>query len=144
MNELMPYIWIGIIVFAALAEIYTLTLVAVWFIPSSVASFVLSLTGLQVWEQVFIFFIVTLILLILSRTVFRKFTKYKTLNPNSDLLVGKSAIVTQEINNYQNTGTVRINGLEWEAKTEEDDIIYESGLVVIVVGLDGATAVCSR
>jgi len=69
--------------------------------------------------------------------------RYKT-PTGYDSIVGKPAIVTQEINNYKDTGTVRIDGLTWVAKSDDDDIIYESGLVVTVVQIDGALAICSR
>ena len=149
MSEIMPYIWIGIIVFAAVAEIYTFVLVSVWFIPSALTSFILSLTGFQVWIQVFVFFIITFVMMVLSRIIFRKFMKSKTAyinitNEISDSLIGKSAIVTQEINNYKNTGTIRAGGFECGAKSDDDDIIYESGLVVTIIRIDGAQAICSR
>ena len=136
----MPYLWIGVIVFAAVSEINTFVFVSAWFIPSAFIVFILSLTGIQVWVQVFIFFIITLILLVLSRTIFKKFIKYK----NSISVIGQNAIVTEEINNYKNTGTVRINGHVWIAQAEEDDIIYESGLVVTVIYIESGKAVCAR
>jgi len=148
----MPYIWIGIVIFAALAEIYTLALVPVWFIPSSLTAFILSLTGFHVWIQAAVFFIISLFLLVLSKTVFRKFLKSKTAlnindtdtDANSDLLAGKSAIVTQEINNFKNTGAVRAGGFEYGAKSDDDDIIYETGLVVTIIRMDGEQMICSR
>ena len=147
----MPYIWIGIIVFAAVAEIYTFVLVPVWFVPSAIAAVILSLTGFHVWVQVLVFFIISLILLVMSRTIFRKSIKSKTpvninesFNSNPFSFIGKTAIVTQEINNYKNTGSVRIGGLEHSAKSDDDDIIYEIGLVVTIIRTEGAQAVCSR
>jgi len=135
----MPYIWIGVIVFAAASEINTLAFVSIWFIPAAFIAFVLSLTGVQVWIQVIIFFIITLITLVLSRTIFKKFKK---VNLNS--IIGKNAIVTEEINNYKRTGAIRINGFIWTAKSEEDDVIYESGLIVTVVKTEGIKVVCTR
>ena len=141
----MPYIWIGIIVFAAAAEIHTLAMVSVWFIPAAFTAFILSLTGsIDIWIQALIFFIAALILFILSRTVFRRFIKFRTTGIKPGSIIGKTAIVTEEINNYKNTGAIRINGLIWNAKAEDDDIIYENGLVVTVVGIEGEEAVCSR
>ncbi|MCL1859387.1 MAG: NfeD family protein [Oscillospiraceae bacterium] len=148
MSEIIPYIWIGIILFAAVAEIYTYVFISIWFIPSATAAFILSLTGFHVWVQVLVFFIITLILLVLSRTIFRKSIKSRAaindINKNSKSLIGKSAIVTREINNYKNTGAVRVGALEYGAKADDDDIIYESGLVVTIIKIDGSQAICSR
>lgn len=140
----MPYIWIGIIVFASVVELHTLALVSVWFIPAALVSFILSLIGIDVWIQVLIFFITTSVLLILSRLFFKNFIKFKTVSTNSDSVIGKTAIVTEEINNYKNTGAVRVNGLIWTAKAEDDNIIYETGLVVTVMRIEGVKVICSR
>ena len=149
MSEIMPYIWLGIIIFAAVAEIYTYALVSVWCIPSALASFVLSLIEFQVWIQAAVFFIITFILLVLSKTIFRNFIKSKknissTPNENLTSLIGKSAIVLQEINNYKTTGIIRAGSVECAAKSDDDDIIYERGLVVTIIEIDGITAICSR
>ena len=148
LSEIMPYIWIGVIIFASVAEIYTFALVSVWFVPSALAAFVLSLTGFQVWFQAAVFFIISFILLIISKIVFRKSRKQKSadsnFNPESNPLIGRAAIVTQEINNYKNTGAIKIGEHEYSAKTDDDDIIYEIGLVVTIIRIDGVQAVCSR
>ena len=141
MSELMPYIWLGIIVFAAVVEIHTFAFVPVWFVPPALASFTFALAGITAWIQVIIFFALAFIFLVLSRTLFKKSRRSK---PARDPLVGRPAIVTQEINNHKDTGTIRINGLMWAAKSDDDDIIYESGLVVTVVQIDGSLAICSR
>ena len=152
MSAIMPYIWIGIIVFAALAEIYTFALVTVWFIPAAAAAFILSLTEFHVWVQTSVFFIIFFVLFFLSRTIFRKSVKsgrnFANTHISSDkdlsLFIGKSAIVTQEINNYKNAGKIKISSFEFAAKSDDDDIIYESGLIVSVVRTDGGYAICSR
>ena len=144
MSEIMPYIWIGVIVFAVIAEIYTFASVMVWFIPSALAAFVLSLTGFPVWVQAFVFFIVSLVMLVLSRTIFRSFIKSGNAAVNPEPLTGKSGIVVREINNRKNTGAVRIDGLEFKAKSDDDEIIYETGLVVTITETDGMFLICSR
>jgi membrane protein implicated in regulation of membrane protease activity len=143
MNELMPYIWIGIIVFASVVEIHTFAFVPVWFLPPALASFTLSLVGIPVRIQVIIFFSATFMLLLLSRTLFRK-SKRNRASRGHDHIIGRHAIVTEEINNYKDTGAVRINGLTWTAKSDDDDIIYESGLVVTVIDINDTEAICSR
>ena len=146
MSEIMPYIWIGIVFFASVAELHTLVFVPVLFIFPALAAFVLSLMEFQVWLQTLVFFALAIIFFVFSRTVFRRFTKRRrrNTNTNSYSFIGKDAIVTQEINNYKNTGAVRINGLIWTALAEDDEVIYESGLVVTVIGMDGINAVCTR
>ena len=136
----MPYIWISIIIFSAVAGAGTIARAPLRLIPPSLISFILSLSGAQVWRQVLLFFILAPVILILSRAFLKKYIKSKS----PDLLVGSSAIVTQEINNHKKTGEIRINGLAHNARAEDNNIIYEPGLVVTVTAVDGAGAVCSR
>ena len=138
----MPYIWLGVIIFAAVSEINMLAFVSACFIPGAFTAFALSLTGLQVWLQVFIFFIITLILLVLSRTILKKIIKFN--NAGINLIIGRNAIVTEEINNYKNTGTVRINGFLCAAQSDEDDVIYESGLIVTIIYEESGKVICAR
>lgn len=52
-------------------------------------------------------------------------------------LVGKSARVIADINNLKGEGQVVINGLEWTARSSDDTIIFRTGDVVTVVGIEG-------
>jgi len=134
----MPYIWTGIIIFSAAAGVSAASRAAFRLIPAGFAAFILSLSGAQVWQQALLFFILAPVLLVFFRTFSRKSAGFK--NPAA----GSSAIVTQEINNRKETGEIRINGLAHTARAEEDDVIYETGLVVTVVRLEGGQAVCTR
>ena len=144
MSEIMPYIWIGVIVFAFILKIHTFKIFPVWFIPSALTAFALSLLGVQTWLQAAAFFIIISVLLIFSGLIVKRPKKRKNSNARDDSLIGRNALVTEEINNYKNTGTIRINGLVWNAQSEDDDIIYESGLVVIILGIQGVNLICSR
>ena len=52
-------------------------------------------------------------------------------------MVGKSAKVIADINNLKDEGQVVINGLEWTARSSDDTIIFRTGDVVTVVGIEG-------
>lgn len=142
--QFIPYIWIAIIICAAVVELLTLTLVSVWFIPGAVITFIMSLFSIQTWVQVLVFVIISSVMLILSRTIFKKFIKFRSEPTNSESLIGKTAIVTEEINNMSGLGAVRINGLEWSAKSEQNDVIYEKGIIVTVEKIEGVKLICSR
>ena len=142
MREIMPYIWIGIIIFSAAAGVNTASRAQLRIIPAGLAAFVFSLAGAEVWQQAVIFFILAPVFLVLSHALLRKIAKLRT--PAASRIVGRTAIVTQEINNYKQTGEIRLNGAVHAARAEESDIIYEPGLVVTVIRLEGLKAVCTR
>ena len=56
-------------------------------------------------------------------------TSRETINTNS--LIGKKAVVIQEIDNLAQTGQVRINDIEWTARSADDEKIGEGTVVTI-------------
>lgn len=71
-------------------------------------------------------------------------TKYgynkTTASTNQDALLDKKGIVTEEINNIRNNGRVKIDGDDWKAIAENNDII-KVGTTVRVVALDSITLI---
>ena len=62
---------------------------------------------------------------------------------NVDLNIGKTAVVTEKINNIMETGAVKINGLVWTARSEDGSEIDE-GEVVIFKRVEGNKAYVSK
>jgi membrane protein implicated in regulation of membrane protease activity len=55
-------------------------------------------------------------------------------------LVGQTALVVERIANLEDVGRVRINGELWTARSFDDGAVIETGSVVEVVSIHGATA----
>ena len=56
---------------------------------------------------------------------------------NANSLLGKSAVVIQEINDLAQTGQVRINDIEWMARTSDDSVTIPVDTVVIIKAVHG-------
>ena len=143
MREIMPYIWLGIIIFAGVVKLNMHSLAPAWLVIAGLTAFMLSLYETDVWMQALIFFALAAALTVLHRILFKKIVMNKS-RQSRNAVIGSAAIVTEEINNLKNAGEIRFNGLPWSARAAEDDVIYETGLVVTITGLDGTKAVCSR
>ena len=63
--------------------------------------------------------------------------KVNTEKTNANSLLGKSAVVIQEINNLAQTGQVRINDIEWMARTSDDSVTIPVDTVVIIKAVHG-------
>lgn len=92
-----------------------------------------SYIGYDIEVQLMIFAITTLISLFLIRPLLYKKgdeseDKIKT---NTDALVGRIGMVTQIINNINNTGRVSIDGDQWRARSENNEIIKAQSQVKI-------------
>ena len=94
------------------------------------------------WEpgeivQWILFLAVSLVLLIFTRPVAVKYMNRKVSHTNADSLIGKKAVVIQEINNLAQTGQVKINDLEWMARTENDDSVIPEKTIVVIREIEG-------
>lgn len=119
MGDIMMYFWIVIIVVAFIIEVNTLDLVSIWFSLGAIVAFVASLMGLPEVYQMWIFIASTIILLMLTRPLAKKYMIKNTVKTNADRLVGKVAKVTKPIE-VGERGEVKIDGKYWLAFSESN------------------------
>ncbi len=125
-------IWLIISILLFVFEALTTTLVCIWFALGALAAFIASLFSLNTWWCIAIFILVSVITLILTRKyALTKFNK-SIVPTNADSLVGKPAIVTEEINSITSTGNVLVNGQHWSATARIGQNIKKGELVEIV------------
>lgn len=128
--------WAVFFVIFIVIEISTFDLVSIWIALGALAGLVASLFGLKLWAQLLIFVAVSTIAIIATRPLAKKLQK--EIKPtNSELDIGKTATVIEEINNKTGKGRVNLNGVHWAAKTVDNDII-PVGEIVVVKKIDGA------
>lgn len=145
MLDHMVYIWIGVLVVSVIVEAATAGLVSIWFIPSAVVAAILAFCGVSVWIQVVVFFVLSLILLILSKTLFSRFFKSSdSVRTNADSLIGKHVVVTEKISNLAETGEVRVNGQRWSARSTEESVCFDVDEVLTVVAIEGVKLICRK
>ena len=81
--------------------------------------------------------------LVLSQKLLRKYLKRRPIeSTNAESLVGKTAIVTETVNNEAQTGAVRVGGLVWTARAASDDTTLEKGALVVVREINGVKLIC--
>ena len=133
-------VWIAVLVSAVVIEAFTSELVAIWFFPAAVLVMVIDLVtkgAVAPWVQVLIFLATGLALVACTRPICRKWLKKgKDTKTNAEAMVGRECIVTQEIRNIDEVGEVRVGGLCWSARTEDDSIVAV-GAHVIVTEIQG-------
>lgn len=113
----MVIVWgIAIVVFA-IAELATVGLVSIWFVVGSIAGLVTELLGGALWLQFVLFLAVSVITLILTRPLAKKFINGKRKPTNADRVFEMTALVTEEIDNFKGTGLVRVDGKVWSARS---------------------------
>lgn len=132
-----PIIWLGILAVLLVIEGLTTALTTIWFAGGALAAAIAAGVGMGIVPQLLLFFCVSLVLLIFTRPAAMKLMNKNTEKTNVDSLLGKTAVVIQEINDLAQTGQVRINDIEWMARTSDDSARIPVGTVVVIKAVRG-------
>lgn len=143
MGENMAIIWLIVLVVMIIAEMSTAQLVSVWFAAGALLALVGTLLGAPFFVQALLFVAGSLLLLIFTRPIVKKLLPVKPTPTNSELDVGKKAIVIEEINAAASTGRVRLDGVDWSGVSAAGAIIAE-GETVIVRKIDGSKLIVEQ
>lgn len=139
-----PMIWLGIVFVLLAIEAATLGLTTLWFAGGGLAAFLAAMLNASVFLQIFLFFTVSVVLLAFTRPIAVHYLNKSRTKTNVDTLIGREAVVLQEINNLQVRGQVMLGGMEWTARTGSNDEVIEKGAVVLVERVDGVKLIVSR
>jgi len=72
------------------------------------------------------------ILLAALRPFVRKFVSPRKTATNADMAIGRSAYLTETVDNLRGTGTLKLDGKEWTARSLSGDILHQGTLVTVV------------
>lgn len=139
----MVYFWAALTVILVIVEALTVQLVTVWFAVGSLAAVIASLAGANTVWQCVIFVAVSLLALILTRPYVKKAILKKAVPTNADRCIGKEAIVTETIDNRAGCGQVKIGGIIWTARSEDDSVI-ECDEIVLVKKIEGVKVIVEK
>ncbi len=142
----MFWIWFIVAVAFLIVEFLTSDLVSVWFAASALIMGVLAaiFDTLNVWWQIVIFVALSAVLFLATRKMVKKFFKRsKEQETNLELCIGRVAVVLDEIDNERETGSVKLNGLVWTARTENGEVIEKDALVIFKA-ISGNKAIVER
>jgi membrane protein implicated in regulation of membrane protease activity len=134
--------WIILIVVFFAIEGSTVALVSTWFAFGSVAALVACLLNAPVIVQLVVFFLVSCLLLLLLRPLVRRYITPKVVKTNVSAIIGTRVLVTAPIDNLNGTGQIKLNGVEWTARSESGEPI-EAGTLVQIQRIEGVKAFVS-
>lgn len=141
--ERITIMWLLILIVMIGIEIATMGLTTIWFAGGAVIAFILSLLGVNFKIQLVVFLVVSILLLVLTRPLAMKHLNSKRTKTNIDDLTGKSGIVLKEIDNAKEQGQIMLNGIEWTARSRDNDII-PADTEVEVVEIKGVKAIVRK
>jgi membrane protein implicated in regulation of membrane protease activity len=112
-------VWaVATVVFVAV-ELATYGLASIWFALGSLAALVAAALGGPVWLQFVLFAVVSVVTLLLTRPLAKKYVNSRKQPTNADRVIGSHALVTEPIDDLAGTGAVSVDGKIWTARTAD-------------------------
>lgn len=131
------FIWLGIMILFLIIEAATVGLFTIWFAAGALAALIAYALGVGSTGQIIVFFVVALVLMIFTRPLAKKYVNPNKIRTNYEDVVDKTVKITQRVDNINGTGTAVLNGQEWTARAQCDDIVLTEGDLAKVVAIEG-------
>jgi len=135
--------WVVLLIILVVVEAITAQMVTIWFAAGALGAIVAERLGAQMWLQWVVFIAVSAVALVLTRPLAKKLTKTNAQPTNADRCIGKTAIVTETINNIEAKGQVSVDGTIWTARTSDGSVI-EKDEKVTVKKIDGVKLIVNK
>lgn len=127
----MIIVWIVVFVAALIVEAASFALVSIWFAAGALGALIAASLGANVTVQLIVFAVLAGLLLLFTRPLLKKLFPNKFIPTNSELEVGKTAVVIEDIDNASGKGRVRLGGVDWAAVSEKGENIPEGEIVTV-------------
>ncbi len=129
-------VWLILLILFALVEAATVGLVSVWFAAGALVALLATFFTANIWLQIGLFALVSAVALVLLRPLSKKYVSPKAVATNADRVLGREAVVTEEIDNLTAAGAVKVLGTEWTARSTTGQAI-PAGETVLVDRIEG-------
>lgn len=115
--------WVAAIVVFAVLEGITAQLVSIWFVLGAIGALIATMFKAPLAVQIGVFITVTILALVITRPLVKKFIHPKKERTNADRVLGQAGVVIEEIDNLKATGQVKVDGKVWTARSYDNSII---------------------
>ncbi len=120
-------------------EIFTVGFLIFWLGIASLFAMIVSFFTSNIIIQTSVFVIFSGLLIFATRPLIKKFDKNDTVPTNVYSIIGKKAVVIEDINWANGTGQIKLQGEVWSAKTT-DNINIPKGSEVEIEKIEGVKA----
>lgn len=124
-------VWLVLLVFFLFMEGATVSVVSLWFACGALSAMIASFFGAELWLQILLFVAVSCVLLASLRPLVRKYFTPKLTRTNVDAVIGKTGIVTEQIDNLSARGKIKLGAVEWSARSSADEPIAPGTKVTV-------------
>lgn len=136
----MAIFWLVVFLVLLLFEFLTAGLVSIWFAAGALGALISTFFTDSILIQSIVFVLVSIIALLITRPLVKKFKLLEIEPTNLDRVVGKTAEVTKTIT-PSDYGEVKVLGTVWTAASEEK---ITEGTKVIVDKIEGSKLIVRK
>lgn len=129
-------IWLGIFAVLVVAEIISVGLTSIWFAISALLSSVVAYFGANIYVQLTVFIVFSILFLLILRPYTMKKINGKTEATNAESFIGKTYVTIADVDNDKDMGQVKVGDVEWTVFSEDGSFIPK-GTKVKVTKLEG-------
>ena len=129
--------WLILFIILLVIEIFTMGLTTIWFAGGALLALLMAFIGFGLPVQIIVFVLASGILLVMTRPVAVKYFNMERQKTNAESLIGRQAVVLEDVDTLRAAGLVEVNGQEWSAKTDEPDGFIPKDSVVSIEGIQG-------
>ena len=122
-------VWIILAVLFLVIELVTVGMVSLWFMIGSLAALLAAAVGAGPWLQILLFLLVSVACFALLYPKLKSFVGRNRQPTNADMVLGKTCVVTQRIDNLTDSGAVSVGGKTWSARTVNGETAEVDSLV---------------
>lgn len=134
-TTILALVWFGAAVVFGIVEAITTGLASIWFAGGAVAAGIVALFTDNIMIQVAVFLVISIVLLVFTRPMAKKYFNNKAEKTNIDAIIGAPAVVLADIRPPE-AGQVKADGKVWTAVADE---VIEAGSEVKVIEVKGVT-----
>lgn len=137
-------LWFSLAVILLIIEFVAPGIIAVFFSFGAILAGTISIFTESFLVQVIVFILTSFVTMIFARSFLeRHFLVNQEVKPSTvDALKGKIGVVIKPMT-LTDKGLVKLNGEDWTAKPNSDDVFIE-GEKVLIVGVEGVTLVIEK
>ena len=136
----MWYVWLILAGIFVIGEVLTSGFLIFWFSLGSLIAMVVSFFIPDVIVQTTVFLISSVILILATKPLVKRFANIDTVKTNAQSIIGKKGLVTKDINSIKATGQVKIDGELWSA-VGLNDMDISKGTEVKVIEIKGVKVI---
>lgn len=130
------FAWLVLMVVLFGTEVVTVNLTTIWFALGALAALICSICGGQLWLQIVWFLAVSVLALVFTKPLVKKYVNNKAQATNADMVIGQTCIVVEPVDNVKGTGAVTVGGKTWTARSEHGDV-FAPGERVTAMRIEG-------